>query len=95
MSTSSSESVRRLRIPDLFASCPLTPSTNPNYKEAAAESRAWINSYSVFADRKRAEFIQGQNELLCSYAYAFAGHEQFRTTCDFVSILEEFMLPKI
>ncbi len=63
MSTSSSESVRRLRIPDLFASCPLTPSTNPNYKEAAAESRAWINSYSVFADRKRAEFIQGQNEL--------------------------------
>nr|UPX76565.1 putative 1,10 3RNPP carbon cyclization sesquiterpene synthase 147 [Hypholoma fasciculare] len=85
MSTSSS--VRQLRIPDLFASCPLKPSTNPSYKEAAAESRAWINSYNVFADRKRADFIQGQNELLCSYAYAFAGHEQFRTTCDFVNLL--------
>ncbi|KAF8968015.1 isoprenoid synthase domain-containing protein [Flammula alnicola] len=86
MSTSSSP--RQFRLPDLFASSsPLKASTNPYYREASAESRAWINSYNVFTDRKRADFVQGQNELLCSRAYPYAGYEQFRTTCDFVNML--------
>jgi hypothetical protein len=80
----SSSTRRQFRLPDLFTHCALKASTNPHYKEAAAESRAWINSYDIFTDRKRAFFIQGQNELLCSYVYQYAGYEQFRTTCDFV-----------
>lgn len=80
----SQSSSRQFRIPDLFASCSLKAVTNPYYKEAAAESRAWINSYNVFTDRKRADFVQGQNELLCAYVYPYAGYEKFRTTCDFV-----------
>lgn len=82
-----STSTQQFRLPDLFESCPLKDATNPYYKEATAESRAWINSYDIFTDRKRAEFIQGQNELLCSHVYSFAGREQLRTTCDFVSLL--------
>jgi len=84
-------SPRQFILPDLLSNCPLKDATNPYYKEAAAESRAWINSYDIFTDRKRAFFIQGQNELLCSHVYSFAGFEQLRTTCDFVSNLS---LPK-
>ena len=81
-----SPSPRHFRLPDLLSTCPLKDATNPYYKEAAAESRAWINGYDIFTDRKRAFFIQGQNELLCSHVYCFAGFEQLRTTCDFVSL---------
>ncbi|KAF8150763.1 isoprenoid synthase domain-containing protein [Crassisporium funariophilum] len=80
-------SSRQFRLPDLLASCPLKDATNPHYKEASAESRAWINGYNIFTDRKRAFFVQGSNELLCSHVYAYAGYEQLRTTCDFVNLL--------
>lgn len=87
-----SPSPKQFRIPDLLESCPLKDGTNPHYKEAAAGSRAWINSYDIFTDRKRAEFVQGANELLCSHVYCFAGREQLRTTCDFVSALPDVQL---
>jgi len=79
-----SSSTCQFHLPDLFTHCTLKASTNPYYKEAATESRAWINSYGIFTDRKRTFFIQGQNELLCSHVYQYAGYEQFRTTSDFV-----------
>jgi len=78
-------SPRQFRLPDLLSGCPLEDATNPHYKEAAAQSRAWINGYDIFTDRKRAFFIAGQNELLCSHVYSYAGFEQFRTACDFVN----------
>ncbi|KAH6909048.1 isoprenoid synthase domain-containing protein [Coprinopsis sp. MPI-PUGE-AT-0042] len=80
-------------LPDLLSACPLEDATNPWYKQAGAESRAWINSYNIFTDRKRAFFIQGSNELLCSHVYCYAGYEQFRTCCDFVNLL--FVLDEI
>jgi len=79
---------KQYTLPDLLSLCPLKLElSNPHYKEAAAESRAWINSYNVFTDRKRAFFIQGSNELLVSHTYPYAGFEQFRTCCDFVNLL--------
>ncbi|KAF6757194.1 isoprenoid synthase domain-containing protein [Ephemerocybe angulata] len=86
-------STSQFTIPDILSICPLEDATNPWYKEAAAESRAWVDSYNVFTDRKRAFFIQGSNELLCSHVYAYAGYEEFRTTCDFVNLL--FVLDEI
>jgi hypothetical protein len=86
-----SPSTSQFTIPDLHSICPLKDATNPWYKQAAAESRAWINSYNIFTDRKRAFFIQGSNELLCSHVYAYADYEQFRTTCDFVSFCWPFL----
>lgn len=79
-------STSQFTIPDILSICPLKDDSNPWYKEAAAESRTWVNSYNIFTDRKRAFFIQGSNELLCSHVYCYAGYEQFRTTCDFVSL---------
>ena len=67
--------------------CPLKDATNPHHKSAAAESRAWINSFKVFNDEKRAEFIAGSNELLVSHAYPFAPYERFRVCCDFINTL--------
>ena len=67
--------------------CPLEDATNPHHKSAAAESRAWINSFKVFSDEKRAEFIAGSNELLVSHAYPFAPYERFRVCCDFINTL--------
>lgn len=72
-------------LPDLLATCPLDGATSPHYEKGAAESRAWINSYNVFTDRKRAFFVLGSNELLASHVYAYTGYEEFRTCCDFVS----------
>ncbi|KAJ8520197.1 hypothetical protein ONZ45_g2998 [Pleurotus djamor] len=74
-------------LPDLLAMCPLKGDTNPHYKEAAAESVAWIDSYNVFTDRKRAFFVQGCNELLVSHTFPYAPFEQFRTCCDLVNLL--------
>ena len=77
-------SPRELFLPDLLSSCPLKDATNPYYKEAAAESRDCINSYNIFTDRKRAFFVQGSNELLCSHVYPYAGYKELRAACDFV-----------
>lgn len=75
-------------LPDLLSlSKPFKGSTNPHYRKAAAESRAWVNSYNIFTDRKRAFFIQGYNELLVSHTYPHAGYGEFRTICDFVNLL--------
>lgn len=32
-------------LPDLFTLCPFEASINPHHKQAAAESRAWVNRY--------------------------------------------------
>ncbi|KAI0787868.1 terpenoid synthase [Fomes fomentarius] len=74
-------------LPDLHAVTPFEGSFNPHYAEASAESSQWINSYRVLSDRKRAFFLQGGSELLCSHAYPYADYERFRTTCDFVNLL--------
>lgn len=74
-------------LPDLLAICPFEDSTNPHYLKAAAESSAWVNSYNIFDDRKRAYFMQGLSELLVSHCYPNADYEQFRTICDFVNLL--------
>ncbi|KIL64403.1 hypothetical protein M378DRAFT_186710 [Amanita muscaria Koide BX008] len=79
--------VRRLVLPDLKGQCPFIGTTSPHYVDASAESRAWINGFDVFTDRKRAYFIQGFNEVLVSHTYSYAGYEQFRTACDFVNLL--------
>lgn len=60
-------------VPDLHAVCPLKGDVNPHYKKAGAESAAWINSYNVFTDRKKAYFMQGCNELLVAHTYPYAG----------------------
>ncbi|KZT07700.1 terpenoid synthase [Laetiporus sulphureus 93-53] len=78
---------RQFVLPDLLAVTPFKGSTNSHYSKAAKESNAWVNSYNVFSDRKRAFFIQGSNELLVSHTYPYAGYEQFRTCCDFVNLL--------
>jgi hypothetical protein len=76
-------------LPDLFSiSTPFfRDATNPFWKRAAAESRRWVNSYAVFADRRRAFFFQGQSELLSSHTYPYAGYQEFRTCCDLVNLL--------
>jgi len=81
-----SASAKQFLLPDLRASCQLKSGTNPHYKQASAASRAWINSYDIFTDRKRAFFVQGCNELLCSFVYPYANLEQLRTACDFVCL---------
>ncbi|KAI0710104.1 terpenoid synthase [Earliella scabrosa] len=78
---------QQFTLPDLLSVCPLKGSTSPHYAKAAAESRAWINSYHLFKGSKLAFFNQGSNELLVSHTYPYAGYDQFRTCCDFVNLL--------
>jgi len=79
--------MQQFTLPDLHSMCPLEDATNPHHKSAAAESRAWINSFKVFSDEKRAEFIAGSNELLVSHSYPSAPYERFRVCCDFINTL--------
>jgi hypothetical protein len=75
-------------LPDLFTlSSAFQHASNPFWKRGATESRRWVDSYAVFADRRRAFFLQGQSELLCSHCYPYAGYEEFRTCCDLVNLL--------
>jgi hypothetical protein len=82
-------------LPDLLSMCHLKGATNPHYEVAAAESSAWINSYNIFTDKKRAYFIQGSNELLVSHTYPYAGYEQVRHPlshfyCSLSSLINQF-----
>lgn len=74
-------------LPDLLAMCPFEWTINPHYEVAGRQSSAWVDSYNIFVDRKRAAFIQGSNELLVAHAYSYADFDQFRTCCDFVNLL--------
>ncbi|KAF5366980.1 hypothetical protein D9758_003966 [Tetrapyrgos nigripes] len=78
---------KQFTLPDLLAQCPLKGTTNPYYREAGAESSAWINAFNVFTDKKRAFFALGCNELLVAHTYPYAGYVEFRTCCDFVNLL--------
>ncbi len=78
---------QQFTLPDLFALCPFEGCTNPNYTKAAAESRAWINSYHLFQGQKLALFNEGSNELLASHTNPYAQYYQFRTCCDFINVL--------
>lgn len=74
-------------LPDLLSLCPFPARANPHFERASKESYEWLSGFGVFKDRKRAFFIQGENELLCSYAYPYADYEQLRGCSDFVNLL--------
>lgn len=87
--------LRQFKLPDLISMSSAFPdATNPHWKRVSAESREWVNSYRVFSDQQRlAFFTSGQSELLCSYAYPYAGYDAFRACCDFVNLL--FVLDEV
>ena len=72
-------------LPDLLSICPFKGGTNPHYDEAGPESAAWVDSFNVFTDRKRAYIVQCTTELPVSFTHPYAGYEQFRTCCDMAS----------
>lgn len=82
-----SSTPRTYRLPDLHSICHWKASFNPHYDEARAASSAWVLSYNVFTGKKLEFFKQGGSELLCAWAYPYAGVEQLRTACDFVNLL--------
>ncbi|KAH9945296.1 terpenoid synthase [Epithele typhae] len=86
-STSKSAAPKSFVLPDLHAMTPFVGSFNPHHDAVSVESSQWINSYRVLSDRKRAFFLQGGSELLCSHAYPYASYERVRTCCDFVNLL--------
>ncbi|KAH7884649.1 terpenoid synthase [Phlebopus sp. FC_14] len=84
-------STSQIVLPDLLSSCPLKfGEANPHYKEAGAESKAWINAYNVVSIDKRASFDRCYTELLCSRVYPYAGYEELRTCCDLINLLFVF-----
>ena len=82
-----SSSPKSFVLPDLIPLMPFKGSVNPHYERASKSSSAWVNGYKIVPDRKRAFFQQGGSELLCAYAYSYAGYEELRTTMDLVNIL--------
>jgi hypothetical protein len=77
----------KLVLPDLLSICPINGSTNPHYETATAESRAWLNSFNIFHGENLTLLLACNSELLVSHTYPYAAYEQFRTACDFVTLL--------
>ena len=82
-----SSSPKSFVLPDLIPLLPFKGAFNAHYERASKSSSAWVDGYRIVPDRKRAFFQQGGSELLCAYAYSYAGYEELRTTMDLVNIL--------
>ncbi|KAG2147667.1 isoprenoid synthase domain-containing protein [Suillus clintonianus] len=75
-------------LPDLLSLCSFDFSKpNPYLQECSAESNAWVTRFNVLNDKNKIKMENSQSELLCALVYPYAGHEGFRTTCDFVNLL--------
>ena len=82
-----SMAVEQFTLPNLHVLCPFEDATNPNDVAVGAESSSWVNSYKVFSDAKRAEFMAEGNEFLTSHCYPYASYERLRGCCDFINTL--------
>jgi hypothetical protein len=71
-------------LPDLYAVLPFEGGQNPLFDVIGKESRDWINSYDILPHH-RAGFTSG--ELLASYCYPYAPHDEFRVCADFLNVL--------
>ncbi|TFK69425.1 terpenoid synthase [Pluteus cervinus] len=80
---------RSYLLPDLLNVCPLKGGVNPHYKKAAAESRAWVDSFNlgIFHNNASAIIKRSSVELLACYTYPAVGYDEFRTCCDFLNLL--------
>ena len=78
---------RTYRLPDLHSLCPWKACFNPHHDAAAAASSQWVLSYNALKGKKLEFFKEGGSELLCAWAYPYAGYEELRTCCDFVNLL--------
>ncbi|KZV79865.1 terpenoid synthase [Exidia glandulosa HHB12029] len=75
-------------LPDLVRiSSGFTLSLNPHYFQAATESRAWLASHQALSDRTQAVFNRANMEQLVAWCYPSAPLYEFRTICDFASLL--------
>ena len=74
-------------LPDLQAICKWKWAFNSHHEATKSASTKWVQSFGIFKDKKLQFFLEGGSELLCSYAYPYAGPEQLRTACDFINFL--------
>ncbi|KAL6302458.1 terpenoid synthase [Sparassis latifolia] len=75
-------------LPDLISPCPFKGGAfSPHYTRASAASRAWVGSYTLVAEEKRHVYLNSGSAVLAAHAYHYAAYEQFRTICDFISVL--------
>ncbi|KAH8111225.1 terpenoid synthase [Phellopilus nigrolimitatus] len=84
------------KLPDLFAMCEaakLTSSVNPRYKEAGAESAAWISSYKLLGPDTRAFFDNLNSAIFVGCTYPYAGYNELKMSCDYLNLI--FILEEI
>ena len=72
-------------LPNLFVISPFKPSLNPHYKQAGAESAAWVDSFRFFDGKVREHFIHSDFELLAALAFPKANYDDFKTICDYMN----------
>ncbi|KAH8111216.1 terpenoid synthase [Phellopilus nigrolimitatus] len=75
------------KLPDLISMCNLSSSIHPRYKEAGAESAAWISSYEPLGPETRAFFDKLDTAILSGLAYPYAGYKELRMCCDYINVL--------
>jgi hypothetical protein len=85
--SSSPLSPKSYRLPNLHSLISFKAKFNPHHDDAAAASKQWVLSFNALKGKKLEFFKQGGSELLCAWAYPYAGVEQLRTCCDFVNLL--------
>ncbi|EJD45635.1 terpenoid synthase [Auricularia subglabra TFB-10046 SS5] len=77
-----------LRLPDLLVlSKGFTLGLNPYHDRAAAETRAWLVSHNALDSHTLAIFTKADMEQLAARCYPTAPYHEFRTVCDFMTLL--------
>ncbi|KAH9838516.1 terpenoid synthase [Rhodofomes roseus] len=75
-------------LPDLLSMLPFKHSFNStHYEPAMKESSAWVNSYDIVPEHKRAYFEHGDTELVCAHVYPYANFDELRTAMNLVDLL--------
>ncbi|TFY62989.1 hypothetical protein EVJ58_g3512 [Rhodofomes roseus] len=75
-------------LPDLLSVVPYEHSFNSaHYEQAMKESSAWVNSYDIVPEHKRAYFEQGDIELTCAHVYPYADFDELRTAMNLADLI--------
>ncbi|KAH9847304.1 terpenoid synthase [Lenzites betulinus] len=75
-----------LHLPDTLARWPWQRRISPWHEQGAAESNAWLHSFSVFAPPLQAVFDRCKCDMLAGLVYGANTKEEVRSGCDIMNL---------
>lgn len=77
----------KIVFPDLITACPFPLRMNPQCKQAASTSEAWLMRGGNMSEKKRKAYHGLKAGLLTSMCYPEAQYTELRVCCDYINYL--------